>query len=363
MPTTTVETRAEERARARRERLGVVGPHGLPIANPGLGMPGQLMPPGFVPAVAEAMPQRFVPTGWQVQNPVAGMPFGGAQVVHAAPQQGYRLPPQQVQQAQPAPGPYPPGPYGYGPPPQQVRPAPGPYAPSPYGYGPPPQHMVMMLPPRVTWSARQRRAALLSSWLGQTLMALATHLLTAGILIAGFALLLHTGGDGGDFETDSFTAIVARWTMPDRIWATALIGLLIGGGLLAGGWLVQAMWSASAGLTKPHRSTWLAWLCTTAATGLIGLMLWPIALIGAVFAMLASSSASFTVGTLWTALFWELGIAVVLTGLVGMLFGWLFLSQSRPRVDLRALAAEEEAAARARDEAELATGRAEAAQR
>ena len=56
---------------------------------------------------------------------------------------------------------------------------------------------------------------------------------------------------------------------------------------------------------------------------------------------------------MWTTLFTLLAIAIALTGGVGLLFGWLFLSTSRPRVDLRALAEAEEAEARARDEAEL----------
>ncbi len=68
---------------------------------------------------------------------------------------------------------------------------------------------------------------------------------------------------------------------------------------------------------------------------------------------MASSSASLTIGSMWTVLFSLLAIAIVLTGGVGLLFGWLFLSTARPRVDYRALAEAEEAEARARDEAEL----------
>jgi hypothetical protein len=351
-------------------------------------MPGQLMPPGLMPAVAESMPQRFVPSGWQAtaagydRGPLPGRP--GAGVPNPAPQ---------------AIGPYWPGPYNgqYSGPyrgpynaadgvaPAQPRaiyeqlypglPYPGtvgaspivayptgaaavPYASGPYPYMQPvsyaPGAYAPMLPPRVAWNRQQRRAALLSSWLGQTLMAFATHLLTAFALIVAFAFMLQVSGEStSDFEADSFTAVIARWTMPDRVWATAIIGALVGGGLLAAGWLLHALWARSAGLAKPHRSTWLAWLCTTAATGLIGMVVWPFALIGGFIVVLMGADASLTTGTMWEVLFWELGAAVLLTGAVGMLFGWLFLSQARPRVDYRAIAEAEEVAARARDEAEL----------
>lgn len=337
-------------------------------------MPGQLLPPGFAPAVAESMPTRFVPAGWQVQNPTAGMPFGGAPVVRQEP-------PPSPAYSQPLP--YAAGPYGaasygaasYGAAPYgAAADAPAPYGAAPYGpapngpapygtasYGPGavpyavPQYAPLAppLPPRAPWTRAQRRTALLSAWLGQTVMALATHFLTAFFLIVAFALLLHAGGDSSDFEADSFTAIIARWTMIDRVWATALIGLLLGGGMLTVGWLLQAMWGKASGLAKPHRSTWLAWLCTTAATGVIGLLVWPAALIGGFVLVLANDQSSLTTGTMWEVLFWELGVAVVLTGGVGLLFGWLFWSQARPRVDYRALAEAEEAAARAADEAEL----------
>ncbi|GEK79932.1 hypothetical protein [Agrococcus baldri] len=347
VPATAIESRAHDRAQARRARLGLGAPAAA-VTNPGAGMPGQLLPPGLVPAVAESVPQRFVPVGWQ--TPYGAAPYGaapyGAVAYGAAP---YGVDPYGVAPYGVAPygvAPYGVAPHGaarYGQP--QYAP---PYAP-PYAAVPP------MLPPRLAWSRRQRSAALLSSWLGQTAMALATHLLTAFTLVVGFALVLHLGGDSiGDFEADSFTSVLARWSMPDRVWATALVGLLLGGGLLAAGWLLHALWARSAGLAKPHRSTWLAWLCTTATTGLIGMVLWPFALISGLMLVLLADEASLTTGTMWSVLFWELGIAVVLTGGVGLLFGWLFLSQARPRVDLRAIAEAEEAAARARDEAELA---------
>lgn len=341
VPAKAVETRAEERARLRRERLALV-PMGMPVhgvVNPAAGFPpqGAMLPPGLVPAVADSMPQRFVPSGY------AQPAYGGAQ-----------------------PSPYGAGPHGavpygavpYGAVPYSAVPygavpyGAGPYAGSPYG---PPPYQLVVLPPRIRWSRRQRTAAILSSWVGQTLMALATHFLTAFFMIVGFAFLLHSSGDDvAEFEADSFTTIVSLWSTPDRVGATVLIGLLIGGLLLGLGWLANALWARSVGLAKPHRSTWLAWLCTTAATGLIGFVVWPMALFSGLFFVLASSSASLTVGSMWTMLFALLAVAIVLTGGVGLLFGWLFLSTARPRVDVRALAEAEEAEARARDEAELA---------
>ncbi|MGC5076227.1 hypothetical protein [Agrococcus sp. DT81.2] len=339
VPAKALETRAEERARLRRERLalGPVIVQPQVVANPaaGLAPQGAMLPPGFVPAVAESMPQRLVPSGFG--QPPYGQPPSG--------QLGDGLSPY----AQPA----------YGPPaygaPAYAQPG---YGMPSYGaqppYGLPVYPQVVMLPPRIRWSKRQRAAALLSSWVGQTLMALATHFLTTFFLIVGFAFLLHVSGDDvAEFEADSFTTVVSLWSTPDRVWATALIGLLIGGGILALGWLTNALWAKSAGLAKPHRSTWLAWLCTTAATGLVGLLVWPMALFGSLFFIVAASSASLTVGSMWTALFTLLAIAIALTGGVGLLFGWLYLASARPRIDFAALAEAEEAEARARDEAEL----------
>ncbi len=347
----------------RRERAALGPPVMQMVANPGAGSSGgAALPPGMRPAIAASMPSRFVPPQWQ-PGPY-GMVYGGApygQPVVADP-------------AGQGPGPYPQGPYPPGPHPQHPYPqlptyAPpipgpysqgaypqGPYALGPYapgGYAPP---MPMLLPmPRVTWSSKQKRVALLSSWIGQTVMALATHLLTAFVLVVGFAFLLHLSGDSvTDIDADSFTSVVALWTTPDRVWATVIIGALIGGMVLALGWVLSAFWARSAGLAKPHRSAWLAWLCTTAATGVFGVVYWPGALLFGVGSLLASSSSSLTVGSMWSTLFGLLAMAVLLTGLVGMAFGWMFLTTARPPVDFRALAAAEEAAARARDEEELA---------
>lgn len=346
VPAKALETRAEERARLRRERLALA-PVMVPaqaVANPAAGFApqGAALPPGLMPAVAESMPQRLVPNGWAQPGDSYGAGPYPALAAHGAPPGGY------------------PPPYGqlrYGHPYGQPQYGPPSYGATPYGqplYGRPAYPPVLLLPPRIHWTKRQRSAALLSSWVGQTLMALATHFATTFFLIVGFAFLLHASGEGtADFEADSFTTIVSLWSTPDRVWATVLIGVLIGGVVLALGWLTNALWAKSAGLAKPHRSTWLAWLCTTAATGLIGFLVWPTALFGGLFFIVAASSASLTTGSMWTTLFTLLAIAIVLTGGAGLLFGWLFLSTSRPRVDFRALAEAEEAEARARDEAEL----------
>ncbi|MEV7528463.1 hypothetical protein [Agrococcus sediminis] len=367
VPATALESRAAERARLRRERLsmpGMVGAgsvvHGSvvsgafvpgaapPVPNPAAGMAGgaRVMPPGLVPAVADSMPPRLVPQQWGPQPGPYGMVYGGAPygTPPTGPQQGtfaVATAAHAGQQGQP-------GPYGAAPYPT------GPSSPGPYGAGPYPPAPVFIVPPRIRWTTPQRRAAILGSWAGQTVMALATHFLTAFVLIVGFAFLLHISGEPVDeFDADSWTAIVSRWSMPDRVWATALIGLLLGGVGLALGWLLSALWARSAGLAKPHRSAWLAWLCTTAATGFVGIMLWPLVLFGGMISVIASSSSSLTIGSMWSMLFWAMALAVVLTGLVGLLFGWLFLSTARPRVDLVGLMAEEEARQRAADEAEL----------
>ncbi|WP_354257920.1 hypothetical protein [Agrococcus sp. UYP10] len=378
VPAKALETRAEERARLRRERLLLQPPvGGQGVANPAAGFApsGAMLPPGLMPAVADSMPQRLAPQQpTHGQDPHGVTPYGA----NPYPAPAYAAGPYGAGPYGAGPygaGPYGAGPYGagpYGAGPYAAAPyAAAPYAAAPYAAapyapvayaagpyppaGPEPYPQLVLVPPRIRWTKRQRSAALLSSWVGQTLMALATHLLTAFFLIVGFAFLLHASGDEvSDFEADSFTTVVSLWSTPERVGATVVIGLLVGGGLLALGWLAQALWSKSAGLAKPHRSTWLAWLCTTATTGFIGVMVWPMALMGGLFFILGASSASLTTGTMWTTLFALLGIAIVLTGGVGLLYGWLFLSTARPRVDFAALAEAEEAAARARDEAELA---------
>lgn len=333
VPTTALQTRAAERERRRRERerdLQLVAP-------PAYAPRPMLQPPHLAaPPVAPSLPPQSVGTL------LSGGP-AAAEFRHSAPA------------AAALPG-YAPAP-GYGAPAgyaMPMHPA-APYASAtPYpsaAYPPPP-------PPRLPWSRRQTRAAVLSSWLGQTVMALATHFLVTYFSIVGFAWLLHATGEPiGTIEADSLTSTVALWTMPDRVLATAIIGAIVGGGLLALGAILSRQWGRAAGLAKPHRSAWLAWLCTTGATGLLGLAYWPGAIVVAFVATVASSSASLTLGSMWATLFGLLGMAVVLTGGVGLLFGWLFLSTSRPRVDPRAIAAAQEAAAeaaaRARDEAEL----------
>src|SRR5690606_24220361 len=107
---------------------------------------GAMLPPGLVPAVAESMPQRFVPSGYYQPAPGYGPPaFGYPQV---APGYGQPLPYGAV--------PYGAGPYGA-----------SPYGASPYGAQP---VQLVMVPPRIQWTKRQRTAAILSSWVGQTLM-------------------------------------------------------------------------------------------------------------------------------------------------------------------------------------------------
>ncbi|WP_026372837.1 hypothetical protein [Agrococcus lahaulensis] len=329
VPTTALQTRAAERERRRRERERA--------AMPAYAPPPMHEPPhSAAPPVAPSFPPQSVGTL------LSGGP-AAAEFRHSAPA------------AAALPG-YAPAP-GYGPPAGYavpMHPA-APYAsatPYPYAAYPPPP------PPRLPWTRRQTRAAVLSSWLGQTVMALATHFLVTYFSIVGFAWLLHATGEPiGTIEADSLTSTVALWTMPDRVVATAIIGAIVGGGLLALGAILSRQWGRAAGLAKPHRSAWLAWLCTTGVTGLFGFAYWPGAIVVAFVATVASSSASLTLGSMWATLFGLLAMAVVLTGGVGLLFGWLFLSTSRPRVDPRAIAAAQEAAAeaaaRARDEAEL----------
>src|SRR5690606_16734419 len=150
---------AEERARLRRERLAL-GPVGVPahgVVNPAAGFPpqGAMLPPGLVPAVADSMPQRFVPTGYGQPPPVSGPSYGPPAYGYASAPPGPALPPPGY--GQPPPG-YGQPPLGYG---QPLPYGAVPYVASPYG---PQPYQLVMVPPRIRWSRRQRTAAVLSSW-------------------------------------------------------------------------------------------------------------------------------------------------------------------------------------------------------
>ena len=327
----------------RRERARLAG--SAPVV-PGFGsQPSTALDPGRAYAP--------VPYGGMTYR---GAPYGAAPA-YAAPTPGHGYGAPAVAGALGGYAPYPTGQH-----PAAAHPSAGPYplhAARPHAsaqlqYGTPYHPPLPVALPRVTWTRRQTGVAILSSWIGQTIMALATHFLVAYFLVVGFAFLLHVSGEPVDeFEADSLTSTIALWSMPERVWATALIGALLGGAVLALGAVVGAQWARAAGLAKAHRSAWLAWLSTTAATGLFGVMYWPGAIVFGMIGMVMSSSSSLTMGSMWETLLGMLVMAVVLTGGVGLLFGWLFLSTSRPRIDLRAIAEAEEAAARTRDEAEL----------
>ncbi|GAA2170685.1 hypothetical protein GCM10009846_01950 [Agrococcus versicolor] len=219
--------------------------------------------------------------------------------------------------------PHQPGGYGY---------APAPYQPGGYGYPPAPYPPVIAAPPKPRLTRRQTRAAVLGSLVGQTLLALATHLLVASAFVLLLWGTLSEGGtDGLDaLEADSLTDVVAFWADPARIPLTVVIVLLVTGAIGAAGCIASYLWQRSAGLVGIKRSIALAYATTTGIGGFVGLALWPIVLIFGLFGILLSS-ASLTVGSLWGWLFLSLAISIVLTGAVGMLFGWVYLLAFRPR--------------------------------
>lgn len=328
VPQTAMEQRAERRERDRRTRA--LPP---PLANP--------MANAVPPAVAARM-------AWEAQQrSIAQQPTGPypppAHPPHPAP----------VALAQPAPVGWSPSgqsmPYGqampYGPP--------MPYGfPSPYGqpmpsgaYGPAPAPFppVLQVPPKRRLTGRQTRAALLGSLVGQLLLALATHLLiTSAIVLLLWGTLSEGGTSGLDaLEADSLTDVVAFWADPARIPLTLLIVLLVTGAVAAAGCVTSYLWHRSAGLVGIKRSIALAYATSTAISGFVGSAGWPTAFIGGLFyAALSSSSASFTVGSMWGFLFACLAVSIVLTGAVGMLFGWVYLLAFRPRPTWAQLEAE-----------------------
>ncbi|SDH65449.1 sulfur globule family protein [Agrococcus jejuensis] len=346
VPQTAMAQRAERRERDRRTRA--LPP---PLANPMAG--------AVPPSVAARM-------AWEAQQRgMQGMPMapqaGGPNPAGPYPAPAAPVPPQpphpasaSVALAQPAPvgwSPYgQPMPYGqplaYGAPYGQPMPYgyPAPYGPpSPYGqpmpygaYGPPPMPFppVLHAPPKRRLTRRQTGAALLGSLVGQLLLALATHLfVTAAIVLLLWGSFSEGGTSGLDaLEADSLTDLVAFWADPARIPLTILIVLLVTGAIAAAGCVASLLWHRSAGLVGIKRSIALAYATTTAIGGLVGSVGWPTALIGGLFFSLASSSsAAFTIGSAWGYLFACLAVSIVLTGVVGMLFGWTYLLAFRPR--------------------------------
>ena len=72
----------------------------------------------------------------------------------------------------------------------------------------------------------------------------------------------------------------------------------------------------------------LAYVTTTAIGGVVGAMVWPVVVVAGFFT--AALTGPFVSG-MWTIAFATLGVSVLLTGAVGMLFGWVYLLAARPR--------------------------------
>lgn len=327
VPQTAMQQRAERRERERRARA---------------------LPPPVVNPMADAVPP-FVAArlAWEAQHrAAAGMPQQAAPVAPGPPMQ---LPAQHMAPAGSAPPP------GYGPPlgyaaaPSAAPPfvvvgragPPGAYGAHP-AYGPPPGYgsppgyaphpPVMPLPPKRRLTRTQTRAALLGSLVGQTLLALATHLLVAsGIVLLLWGSLSEGGTDGLDaLEADSLTDVVAFWADPARLPVTILIVVIVTAAVAAAGCVASFLWHRSAGLVGIKRSIALAYATTTVLGSIVGSVLWPIVLVFGLFAILLSS-ASLTVGSMWAGVLGSLAVSVVLSGVVGMLFGWVYLLAFRPR--------------------------------
>ena len=188
----------------------------------------------------------------------------------------------------------------------------------------------MPQPPKRRFTKAQTRTALLASLVGQTVLALATHLLVA----AGLAMLVWGLGSEGTssgldaLDADTLTDVVAFWSDPQRVLITIVIVLIVTGTIGAAGWVGSHMWLRKAGLPAPSRSIALAYVTTTVIGGIVGSMVWPFVVVVGFFGV--ALSGPFVSG-MWTLAFASLAVSIVLTGAVGMLFGWVYLLAARPR--------------------------------
>lgn len=274
-------------------------------------------------------------------NPIASAvtPVLAAQMAWEAQQRGMQGPPV---------GPHPAGPTFAAPAAAPLQPAVAGWAPNgqpwPYGqpmpsgrpwtYGQPPMAFpTLPTPPKRRLTRRQTAAALLGSLVGQLLLALATHLLvTAAIVLLLWGIFSEGGTSGLDaLEADSLTDVVAFWADPARIPVTTLIVLLVTGAIAAAGCLASFLWHRSVGLAGITPSIALAYATATTISAFVGSAGWPTAFVGGLFVALASSGATLTIGSMWGFLFACLAASIVLTGVVGMLFGWTYLLAFRPR--------------------------------
>lgn len=354
VPMTTLEQRREARAKARERRatastgvapwqppVTAAGPSPVagiaPSAAPMATAPGS---PGELPAPASRAPQPYgyAPTGFEPQpQGYAPQPYG-----YAVQPQGYAAPPYGYAPTE-AYG-YAAQMYGYAPQPYAAVPSVYGYAPVPYGPVPYAQQI-----PKRPFTRAQRRAALLGSLVGQTILSLALHVLIGGLVVGGFIAMMQTATPNVTNDPfGSFTEFMSYWSHPDRFGIFALVLLVTFVIIAFVGWAVSMVWYRQQGLPRPHSAIALAWLTTSAITSILGAGIWPIVvLFGGFFALLAGAMS--TTGGMWMTLFVALAIGIVLSGGIGMLFGWVYLLAFRPRPTVADLEAE---AARAAANAE-----------
>lgn len=231
---------------------------------------------------------------------------------------------------------------------------------APPGYPPQlqPRYVPLAVIPKRPFTRAQRSAALLGSLVGQTMLSLATHFLGGFFAVTSLSYFLQLLGiadvDGMDgLDDGTLMGLISFWTEPTRYVWFVLIALLIAALIAAAGSAVTIIWQRRAGLHAAGGALALGWLTTLVITGSVGSFLWPTTL-AAGMGFAVEGSASLTFGSMWGFMITALIVASVLCGLLGMLFGWLFLLAFRVRptpVDLDAERRSAEAAAeqRARD--------------
>ena len=336
VPMSYVEQRAEERSQQPRPLLYVQDDEPARVSDVENPLAGEAPLPAQSTRVGNPM---GMPVGYG-QMP-AYMPYGStpqlAYTQGAVQPMGY---PTQMYQLSPGQGYMPQyNPYGIA---YQPMMYPG-YAPAAGSFG----------PQLEVWSKKRKRVALWSSFLQQTLAALALHVFVIGGLFLAIASQSWNDFADGSMADGpaSFTGFMVWLSHPDRVWMSILMLLMVTGALFAGAYWIGMLMQKNAGIVRGrHKAFWLAGI----SGGGITVIAWPIVYFVTWFVLLLMimiDGQGF--GGIWIASFTVIVLASVVHGFYSMAFSRMFLHGARPPIDFNRLAQEAEARARAEDEARM----------
>lgn len=209
-------------------------------------------------------------------------------------------------------------------------------------------------PPREVWSKKRKRVALWSSFIQQTLAAIALH-----VLVFGALFLLVASTSWNDFAEDgmvdgpaSFTGFMVWLSHPSRVWISVVLLLIVTSTVFAFAYWIGSYMQKSAGIRQGRASAF--WLAGVSGGG-ITFFAWIIVyfIVGFIVLIIFMVDGQGFAGV-WGAAFFMMALASVVHGFYSMAFGRMFLHRARPAIDFQQLAAEAEARARAEDEARMA---------